>query len=117
MTSRICGLEKCPNWKLTNRKRTKANTSSYKYARDCYIINQFMFGDFSEIHEVLSKSYTQSVNGVQEGVNGFVNTIDLIVLVHSLVDRIDTLECKLKERNIESNTGGVQDREISDTRG
>jgi hypothetical protein len=75
-------------------------------------------GDSSEIHEVLSKSYTQSVSGAQEGVNSFVNNnIDLNVLVHSLVNRIDTLECKLKERNIEYNTGGVQDREISDTRG
>lgn len=40
LTSRICGLDICPNWKLTNRKTTKANTSIYKYARDCYIINQ-----------------------------------------------------------------------------
>jgi hypothetical protein len=35
----------------------------------------------------------------QEGVNSFVNTsIDLNVLVHSLVDRIDRLESNLKER-------------------
>ena len=61
LTSRICGLEKCPNWKLANRKTPKANTSSYKYVRDCYIINQLILGDSSEIHDVLSKSDTQSL--------------------------------------------------------
>jgi len=55
--------------------------------------------DSSEIHKVLSKSCTQSVSGAQEGVDSFVNTnIDLNVLVHSLVDRIDMLESNLKER-------------------
>lgn len=100
LTSRARGLDKCPNGKLTNRKTTKASTSSYKYARDCYIINQFILGDSSEIHEVFSKSSTQSVSGPpQEGINSFVNTnIDLNVLVHSLVDRIDKLESNQKER-------------------
>ena len=56
-------------------------------------------GDSSEIHEVFSKSGTKSVSGAQEGVNSFVNTsIDLNVLVHSLVDRIDMLESNLNER-------------------
>jgi len=57
-------------------------------------------GDSSEIHEVFSKSSTKSVSGPpQEGVNRFVNTnIDLNVLVHSLVDRFDTLESNIKER-------------------
>jgi predicted AAA+ superfamily ATPase len=50
------------------------------------------------VYETFSKSGTQSVSGQpQEGVNSLVNT-SIDVLVHSLVDRIDTLESSIKER-------------------
>ena len=50
------------------------------------------------VYEAFSKSGTQSVSGQpQEGVNSLVNT-SIDVLVHSLVDRIDTLESSIKER-------------------
>ena len=64
-------------------------------------------GNCSEIHNVLSKSGTQSVSEPpQECVNGFVNySIDLNVLVHSFVELIDTLESDINERKrFESST-------------
>ena len=62
-------------------------------------LTSLFLGDSTEIHEDLSKSGTKSVSGLpQEDVNSSVNTsIDINVLVHSLVDRIDTLESNLKK--------------------
>lgn len=57
-------------------------------------------GDSSEIHEVFSKLGIQSVSGPPQGcVSSFANTsIDLNVLVHSLVDRNDTLESNINKK-------------------
>ena len=62
------------------------------------IINQFILGDPSEIHEVFSKTCTQSTSGVPEGITDFVMNGDVYAFLHSVIDRVLVLENKVKDQ-------------------
>ena len=48
ITSRARSIQGCPIGKLLNRKSTNTSSSSFKYARDCYILEMFIRGDKSQ---------------------------------------------------------------------
>ena len=63
------------------------------------VIQQFIAGDPTEIHEVFTKSNTHSTGGVAEGqLQENLLNCEMNSLVHALADRISTLEIDPKKQ-------------------
>jgi hypothetical protein len=48
-------IERCPKGNLIQRKNTKTNPSSVRYAKDCFALYMFCYGDNSYVFEVFDK--------------------------------------------------------------
>ena len=92
LSSRAKALEGCPPGNLISRKSTKRGSSAEKLARDCFILNNFIHGSKAGIDEVYDKSKPASVTPK-------VTTVDLKVLVQSLMQRVSELEKSDKQKD------------------
>lgn len=91
-----------PQGKLFSRKSTKSNSSTAKYAKDCYILYMFLQGEKSCINEIFDKNKGSAL--VPEMSN--VNTVEMKVAIQTLLQRVTNLEeiVKSKENIIDSLT-------------
>lgn len=91
-----------PQAKLFSRKSTKSNSSTAKYAKDCYILYMFLQGEKSCINEIFDKNKGSAL--VPEMSN--VNTVEMKVAIQILLQRVTNLEeiVKSKENIIDSLT-------------
>lgn len=55
-------LPDCPPGRLINRKTTKSNSSTEKYARDCHTLYMFTQGEKSGLNEIFDKSKASNEN-------------------------------------------------------
>lgn len=90
----------CPQGKLFSRKTTKSNSSTAKYAKDCYILYMFLQGEKSCINEIFDKNKGSAL--VPEMSK--VNTVEIKVAIQTLMQRVTNLEevVKSKEKTIDS---------------
>lgn len=57
LLSRARSIDGCPKAKLVTRRTTGNKSAQFKYANDCYLLNQFIAGDNSmELKDVFSKA-------------------------------------------------------------
>ncbi|CAG2246966.1 unnamed protein product [Mytilus edulis] len=97
LTSRAKSIQGCPLGKLITRKSTNRGSSSQKYAKDCYLLQQFISGDPSSIDEVFRKDEPKSVSE-HNAVPLNCHLIELKTTLHMTIDRLNEVE-KLGKAN------------------
>ena len=95
LANRARSVEGCPLGKLFTRKSTTKSSSASKYARDCYILQQFISGDNSSIDEVFRKDDTKSVSEPTGTSNCHI--IEMRVTLQTAITRLNELERVEKE--------------------
>ncbi|CAG2225389.1 unnamed protein product [Mytilus edulis] len=92
LAGRAKSIQGCPTGKLFNRKSTTKSTSTFKYARDCYIIYMFLQGDKTQIDEVFRKDEHKLsvVDHNSEVVSNEI--IEMRANIHILLERVSELE-------------------------
>ncbi|CAC5426419.1 unnamed protein product [Mytilus coruscus] len=99
LTSRAKSIQGCPLGKLITRKSTNKGSSSQKYAKDCYLLHQFISGDPSSIEEVFRKDESKSVSEqTTMPLNQNCHLIELRTTLHMTIDRLNEVE-KLGKEN------------------
>ncbi|CAG2220218.1 unnamed protein product [Mytilus edulis] len=97
LTSRAKSIQGCPLGKLITRKSTNRGSSSQKYAKDCYLLQQFISGDPSSIDEVFRKDEPKSVS--EPNILPLnCHLIELRTTLHMTIDRLNEVE-KLGKAN------------------
>ncbi|VDI27220.1 Hypothetical predicted protein [Mytilus galloprovincialis] len=91
LTSRAKSIQGCPLGKLITRKSTNRGSSSQKYAKDCYLLQQFISGDPSSIDEVFRKDEPKSVSE-HNAVPLNCHLIELKTTLHMTIDRLNEVE-------------------------
>ncbi|CAC5422292.1 unnamed protein product [Mytilus coruscus] len=97
LTSRAKSIQGCPLGKLITRKSTNKGSSSQKYAKDCYLLQQVISGDPSSIDEVFLKDEPKSVSK-HSTLRLKCHLIELRTSLHMTIDRLNEVE-KLGEVN------------------
>lgn len=85
MFTRAKTSEGCPKGNLIQRRTTKGNPSSVRYAKDCYALYMFCNGDTSHLTDVFDKKHDPS--DTPKSLN-----IDLHCLTQTLLERVRELE-------------------------
>ena len=84
-------LQGCPLGKLITRKSTNRGSSSQKYAKDCYLLQQFISVDPSSIDEVFRKDEPKSVS--EPNILPLnCHLIELRTTLHMTIDRLNEVE-------------------------
>lgn len=61
LCTRARKFKDCPTGNLINRKTTKASSSAEKYARDCFTLYMFFYGEKHGIENVFEKKTEQAI--------------------------------------------------------
>lgn len=85
LCSRAKTIEGCPKGNLIQRRNTKANPSSVRYAKDCFALYIFCNGDNSHLSDVFDKK--QDISEISSAF-----TIDQHYITQTLVERMHELE-------------------------
>ena len=96
LCNRARNVEGCPKGNLKTRKSTKGGLAVHKYATDCYGINLFLNGDPSKVEEIFDgKTHTNTPRAVSTKLE----SVEIRVLVQSLVNRVNSLEQTVKAKD------------------
>lgn len=92
LCTRAKTIEGCPKGNLIQRRTTKGNPSSVRYAKDCYALYMFCNGDTSHLTDVFDKKHDPS--DTPKSLN-----IDLHCLTQTLLERVRELESTVSNTN------------------
>lgn len=97
LLSRARSVKGCPLGELITRKSTVNSSSSEKYARDCYIIQDFISGNTVGIDDIFKSDQTKSKQKAgSENLSTNSSLIDLRVSLQSALNRLTELENREK---------------------
>lgn len=92
LCARAKTIEGCPKGNLIQRRNTKGNPSSVRYAKDCYALYMFCNGDISHLTDVFDKKL--DLSDTSKSFN-----IDLHCLTQTLLERVRELESTVSNTN------------------
>ena len=92
LASRAKSLQGCPTGKLFTRKSTTKSSSTYKYARDCYILYMLLQGDKTQIDEFFRKDDNRVTINDQSSESVNIEMIEMRTNIHALLERVTQLE-------------------------